>query len=56
MSTNQLEELENIRRVAERGRKSAYSESHNIHCPSTVFVDLFQHILDLVEQIKVNNK
>jgi len=46
MTHNQLEELENIRRMAERGRNWCAEREYD-------FVDVFQHIIDLVEQIKV---
>ena len=49
MTPYQLEELENIRRSAERGK--AYNERSN-----DPDLDVFVHILDLVERIKRNNE
>ena len=48
MNGLQLELLENIRRIAERGRNHA-------HPTDSDTVDIFQHLLDLVEQIKEYN-
>ena len=46
MKQNSLEELENIRRRAKRGRDSAYNKK------DSRMVDEYQGILDLVENIK----
>lgn len=49
MEPASLEELENIRRMAERGRDSFFKNRDS-------YVDAFQHILDLVEVIKSYEK
>lgn len=45
MNSYQKEELENIRRSAERGRKAALLKKDSLN------VDLYQHILDIYERI-----
>jgi len=46
MEPASIEELENIRRMAERGRDVAcYNQN-------STMVDMFQHILDTVELVK----
>jgi hypothetical protein len=47
MTPYQLEELDNIRRAAERGK--AYNERSN-----DPDLDVFVHILDLVQRIKTD--
>ena len=42
-----IEELNNIRRAAYRGREHCYDESKD-----HISLDLFQHIMDLVEHIE----
>jgi len=59
MSPYQSEELENIRRTAERGLKVAQDklDSPVIICTSREldpFLDTFQHILDIIERIKLD--
>jgi len=49
MSPYQQEELDNIRRQAERGRELAYGSYDH------PFVDYFQAIIDLVQAIKGDN-
>ena len=46
MAPYTAEALENIRRTAERGLKLAHSDNDE------KFVDVFQHILDIVGDIK----
>ncbi len=46
----ELECLENIRRIAQRGLKTAQAEVNN-----TSNIDIFKHILDLYEQIVIFN-
>ena len=50
MDTSSLEELENIRRMAERGRKFCLADKDSVK------VDIFQHIIDLTEWIQLNEK
>ena len=46
MKQSSLEDLENIRRMAERGRYITVMEE------DSSMTDVFQHIIDLVENIK----
>jgi len=46
MNQSSLEELENIRRIAERGIICSVNNK------DSSMTDIFQHILDLVENIK----
>jgi len=50
MKPSSLEDLENIRRMAERGRDYSLEEKEHD------YVDMFQHILDNVNWIKSNEK
>lgn len=55
MKLNSKEELENIRRRAERGRNFVYNKAifeKNLTAYNSI-IDEFQGILDLVENIKV---
>jgi hypothetical protein len=50
MNNYQLEQLENIRRVAETCRDDAVNKVFSR------YADTYQHILDLVQTIKENDK
>lgn len=47
MTITQIALLLNVQRIAERGLRYAQEDNHS-H-----YIDLFQHTLDLVEQIEV---
>jgi len=51
MDTTDLEDVDNIRRMADRGLANALVNEH-----FRMFVDIFQHILDNVQKIKVRHE
>lgn len=51
MTSYQQEQLENIRRAAERGKRVILPAAYNSTGASSA-LDCLQHILDLVESIK----
>lgn len=58
MTPCQNEELENIRRTAERGKALVERKGMHVQRPpsSAEYLDLFIHIMDTVERIKNDNK
>jgi hypothetical protein len=46
------EQLEILRRIAERGLRLAQGPGSGDNAPDTVYVDLFQHLLDEIARTK----
>jgi len=56
MTPYKQEELENLRRIAERGKKEAEDGREMTSGTSSMFLDIFTHMLDTIQRIQNETK